>query len=117
VSLLCRYVPELIEFYKWSGDREEKWGCSRVVGMLGGVGDESGVKSPIRGMCEMRARWSLWLVSVSVMVASFRWECAAGGRRRSQWSKGESLGMYLGMWGSPIWVSDVVLQRSLSGGQ
>jgi hypothetical protein len=93
-------------------------GChgSQLVGMLGRVGGECVVKSPIWGMCVVRVRWSLWLGSVVVMVASFRWECAKGGRRRSRWSKGELLGMYVGMWGSPTWVSDVVLQSSSSRG-
>ena len=64
----------------------------------------------------MRARWSLCLVSVVIMVASFGWECADGGRRRSQWSRGEALGIHVGVWGFLIWVGDVVLHNSSSGG-
>ena len=71
--------------------------------------------SPILGMVMARARWSLWLVSKVVMVASVGCKCAVEGRRRSLWSSGEFVGMNVGVWGSPMWVSDVVLQSSSRG--
>ena len=46
------------------------------------------------------------------MVASMGWNCVLGGRRRSEESNGEFVGMNAGVWGSPMWVSDVVLQIS-----
>jgi len=61
--------------------------------MLGGVGGEGVDIFPMLGMCVVRAWWSLWLASVVVMVASLRWECAEGGSRRRQWSRGELLGL------------------------
>ena len=39
-----------------------------------------------------------------------------GGRRRSQWSSGESVGVKVGVCGFPIWISDVVSQNSPSVG-
>ena len=58
--------------------------------------------SPILGVFMMRARWSLWLVSEVVMVASMGWKCVVGGRRRNQWSSGKFVGMNVGVWGSPM---------------
>jgi hypothetical protein len=84
-------------------------GWSRVVGMLDRVCVKCNDASPIWGIDIDKARWSLWLVSEAVMVASVDWKCADGGRRRSRWSRGELVGMYVGVWGSPMWVSDVVL--------
>jgi hypothetical protein len=54
------------------------------MGMLGGVDVERVVMSPIWGMCVVRARMSLWLVSVVTMVATFGRECEDDGRQRSQ---------------------------------
>ena len=71
--------------------------------------------SQLLGMFMVRARWSLWLVSEVVMVASVGWKWAVGGRRMNKWSSREFVGMYVGVWGSPMWVSDVVLQSSSSG--
>ena len=85
---------------------------------MGGVGAVwwDGV-SPILGMCMIRARWSLWLVAEVVMVASLGCKWDVGGRRRSQWSSLEFVGMYVGVSGSPMRVSDVALQSSLRGAQ
>ena len=38
-----------------------------------------------------------------------------GGRRRSQWFSGESVGVKVGVCGSPVWMSDVVSQNSPRG--
>ena len=70
---------------------------------------------PDSGMFMVRARLSLWLVSEVVMVSSMGWNCVVGGRRRSQWSSEEFVGMNVGMWGSLMWASDVVLQSSSRG--
>ena len=70
--------------------------------------------SPIWGMFTVRARLSLWFVAEDVMVASMGWKWAVGGRRRSQWSSGEFVGMNVGVCGSPMWVSDVVWHSSCS---
>ena len=44
-------------------------------------------------------------------------ECVDGGKLRSKWSSGELVGVYIGIWGSPTWVSGIVLQHSSSGRQ
>ena len=71
--------------------------------------------SPIWGMFIVRTWRLLWLVTEVVMVASMGWNCAVGGRRRSHWSSDEFVGMNVGVWGSPMWVSDVVVQSSSRG--
>ena len=63
-------------------------GCDLVVGIGVIVGTFLVGVSPICGIEAMRAQWSLWLVTVGVMVV---FEClwrVVGGRRRSQWSSG-----------------------------
>ena len=94
------------------GRRNSGW--LRVVGMwvVGAVGD--GV-SPILGMFMVRTRWSVWLVSVVLMVASVGWKCDVGGRRRNQWSNGEFVGVNVGVWKSPMWMREVALQIPLGG--
>jgi hypothetical protein len=68
------------------------------VGMLGEVGGGCVGKSPMWGICVVRFQWSLWLVSVVVMVASLRCECAESGSRRSQWSMGSCWGVFGHVW-------------------
>ncbi len=51
------------------------------------------------------------------MVASMGWKWVVGGRRRSQWSSGEFMGVNVGVCGSPMWVSDVVWHSSCSWAQ
>jgi hypothetical protein len=116
MGLVRDCITKLVEVNEWFGDREEKWGWSRVVGILGVGAVGWGGVFPILGMIIMRARWSLWLMSEVVMVASVGWKCDVGGRRRSHWFNGEFVGIYVGVWGSPIWVRDVVLQNSFRGG-
>jgi len=58
--------------------------------------------SPIWGMCTVRAWWSLWLVAEAMMVAFMGWRWAVGGRRKSQWSSWEFVGMNVGVCGSPM---------------
>ena len=50
------------------------------------------------------------------MVAFVGWKCVVYGRRKSKRSSGEFVGMYVGVWGSPMWMSHVVLQNSSRGG-
>jgi len=94
------------------GRRNDGW--LRVVGMwvVGAVGDGM---SPIFGMFMVRARCSVWLVSVVLMVVSVGWKCAVGGRRRNQWSSGEFVGVNAGVWGCPMWMREVALQSSSRG--
>ena len=64
----------------------------------GGVGGRQvGCVSPILGVFMVRARLSPWLVSEVVRVAFVGWKCVVGGRRRSQWSSGEFVGMNVGV--------------------
>ena len=79
-----------------------------VVSVWGGV-------SPICGIEAMRAQWSLLFVGIGVMVVSTWFWLAVGGRRRSQWSSGVLDGRKVGVFGSPMWVRDVLLQNSSSG--
>ena len=65
------------------------------MGMEGIGAEEWGGVSLILGMVMVWARWSLWLVSEVVMVASKGWKCAVGERRRIQWSSGSSWGCVL----------------------
>ena len=74
-----------------------------------------GGESPICGIEAMRAQWSLWVVGSVVMVVSAYVWMAVGGRRRSQWSSGVLDGRKVGVFGSPMWVRDVLLQNSSSG--
>ena len=50
------------------------------------------------------------------MVASVGLKCVVCGRRKSQWSNGELVGKYVGVWVYPMWVSVVVVQKSSRGG-
>ena len=50
------------------------------------------------------------------MVAAVGWNCIVCGRRKIQWSSGDFVGMYIGVGWSPMWVSNVVLQKSSRGG-
>ena len=78
-------------------------GWLRVVGMegVGTVGWDD--MSPILGMLMVRAQWAMWSsVLEVVMVAYVGWNFAMRGRRKSQWSCGEFVGMNLGVWGSPM---------------
>ena len=88
------------------------------LGLLGLVmlGQGGELSSPIFGMCAVSALWSLYFVSVAVVVARSQWECSRGGRRMSQWSSGEAVGVMVGVCGSPIGISDVVSQNSPRGG-
>jgi len=115
VGLLRGCVAKLIEIDEWFGYREKKWGV--VTGRWdGGCGSRLvGWCVPNLGMFMVRARWSLWLVSEVVMVASVGCNCVVGGRRSIQWSSGEFVGMHVGVRGSPTWVSEVVLQSFSRG--
>ncbi len=59
-----------------------------MVGIGVVVGEVWAGFSPICGIEAVRAQWSLWLVSVGVMVVSKCLWRDVGGRRRSQWSNG-----------------------------
>jgi len=91
--------------------------------MVGGYGSLGcGLWEQLRMVCPqfffvfmVRARWSVWLVSVVLMVASLGWKCAVGGRRRNQWSSGEFVGVNVDVWGSPMWMREVALQNSSRG--
>ncbi len=115
MGLLRRCITKLVEINERFGDREEEWGV--VTGRWDGgiVAVWWGGVSPILGMLMVRARWSLWLVLEVVMEASVGRSCVVGGRHRSQWSSGEFVGMNVGVWGSPLRVRDVALQRSSRG--
>ena len=80
--------------------------------VVGGVWDGF---SPICGIVAVRAQWSLWFVFLVVMLVSRCMWLAVGGRRRSQWSSGVLDGRKVGVFGSPMWVRDVLLQNSSSG--
>ncbi len=59
-----------------------------MVGIGVDVGEIGVGLFPICGIEAVRAQWSLWLVSMGVMVVA---ECiwlAVGGSRRSHWSSG-----------------------------
>jgi len=76
-----------------------KWGMSLVVGMecMVGVG---GVSSLFDGMCSVKALRLLCNVSVVVALAVSYWECIVG-QRRSRWSRGEAVGLKVGVCGFP----------------
>ena len=38
MSLLCSYDAQLVDVYKWLGDREEKWGVIADCGYVGWCG-------------------------------------------------------------------------------
>jgi hypothetical protein len=62
-----------------SGIGRRNGGWLRVVGIEGvGAFWWDGV-SPILGVVIVRARWSLWLVSKVIKVASVGWKFAVGG--------------------------------------
>ncbi len=91
-----------------------KGGWSRVVGYVSVEGG-SGARSPIWGIPAKRAWWSLNSVGIAVVIAGG--VCSASvGIRSSQWSRGVSGRVYVGVRGSPrcwSWVSVIKSARGL----
>jgi hypothetical protein len=104
-------VAELVEVYnKGFGDREVKGrmvACGGVCVYSGG----GGTGSLIWGISARRALWSLSFVRNVVEVVGGSWG-ASDGKRISQWSSGELVGMQVGVCGSPTCVSSVAFKRS-----
>ncbi len=68
-------------------------------------------------MCDIlgsSALWSLCSVFMAVVWVFGIWGMSEG-RRSSQWSNGEFVGMKVGVRGSPTWVSGVVVIKFVRG--
>ena len=78
------------------------------------LGGGSGARSPICGISARRAWWSLNSVGIVVVIAGE--VCSASvGSRRSQWSRGVLVGVYVGVRGSPRCWSRVFATKSARG--
>ena len=82
--------------------------------MVGYVSVEggSGARSPIWGISAKRAWVSLKSVGIAVVTAGDGCRASAGSRR-SQWSRGVLVGVYVGVRGSPrCWSCELVMKSA-----
>ena len=76
------------------------------------VEGELGAGSPIWGISAKRAWWSLNSVGIAVVIAGGVCNASVG-RRSSQWSRGVSVGVYVGVRGSPrCWSCEFVMKSA-----
>ena len=86
-----------------------KGGWSRVVGYVSVEGGP-GARSLVWGISAKRAWWSLNSVGIAVVIAGGVCNASVGSCS-SQWSRGVSVGVYVGVRGSPrCWSCEFVMK-------